>query len=383
MEIGGAERSLLGLLNAIDYTRYEVDLFVYRHTGEFMSFIPTQVNLLPEIHAYTALARPMWQILKERYWGIFVGRLWAKFKANKFSLKIKDGVENYTAFHYIGEYTIPFLPYINPEVTYDLAISFLTPHHIVRDKVNAKKKIAWIHTDYSSIGIDVNSEEEIWGGFDYIASISENVTEGFLKRFPNLDSKIILIENILSAEFVRQQAELESIRYEGKINLLTVGRFCYPKALDNAVRICKQLVDKGLPIKWYAIGYGDEETVRKAITECGMENHFQILGKKSNPYPYIKACDFYIQPSRYEGKAVTVREAQMLCKPVIITAFPTAKSQLHDGVDGIIVPLDIEKAANEIHTFLLDRKKQEQLILNMHSTDYGNVSEVMKIYNLL
>ena len=34
MFIGGAERSLLGLLEAIDYSRYDVSLFLYRHEGE-------------------------------------------------------------------------------------------------------------------------------------------------------------------------------------------------------------------------------------------------------------------------------------------------------------------------------------------------------------
>ena len=65
LEIGGAERSLIGLLSAIDYTRYEVDLFVYRHTGEFMSFIPKEVRLLPEIKKFTTLSRPIKEIVKE------------------------------------------------------------------------------------------------------------------------------------------------------------------------------------------------------------------------------------------------------------------------------------------------------------------------------
>lgn len=383
MEIGGAERSLLGLLNAIDYTRFDVDLLIYRHTGEFMPLIPKEVNILPEIPAYTALARPITQIVREGHWGICLSRIIANRKALQFKSKIREGVENCSVFHYVGKYTTPFLPSINQDVVYDLAISFLIPHHVVLNKIRARKKIAWIHTDYTSIGIDTQDEIKMWGAFDYIASISDNVTEGFLKRFPQLVSKIILIENILSPEFVRQQAELENIKYDGEINLLTVGRFCYQKGFDNAIRICKRLLDKGLPIKWYAIGYGDEESIRKAIEECQMEHHFIILGKKSNPYPYMKACDIYVQPSRYEGKAVTVREAQMLCKPVAITAFPTAKSQLKDGVDGVIVPMDIEKAADEIQSLLLDRKRQQQLIHNMLSTDYGNESEVNKIYELL
>ena len=62
-----------------------------------------------------------------------------------------------------------------------------------------------------------------------------------------------------------------------------------------------------------------------------MEEHVLLLGKRTNPYPYIAACDIYAQPSRYEGKSVTVREAQMLCKPVAVTAYPTATSQVRDG----------------------------------------------------
>ena len=57
LEIGGAERSLIGLLNALDYSRCQVDLFVYRHSGEFMNLIPKEVNLLPEVKKYTTLTR--------------------------------------------------------------------------------------------------------------------------------------------------------------------------------------------------------------------------------------------------------------------------------------------------------------------------------------
>lgn len=76
------------------------------------------------------------------------------------------------------------------------------------------------------------------------------------------------------------------------------------------------------------------------ITEAGMQERVIILGKKDNPYPYMRACELYVQPSRYEGKAVTVREAQLLGKPVVITSYATSASQLEDGVDGVVVPMD-------------------------------------------
>lgn len=114
-----------------------------------------------------------------------------------------------------------------------------------------------------------------------------------------------------------------------------------------------------------------------------MQEHVFILGKKDNPYPYIKACDYYIQPSRYEGKAVTVREAQILDKPVIITDFPTAKSQLNNGVDGVIVPLDNKKCAEGIINFINDRKLQRKIISYLELHNYSNAGEVEKIYQLI
>ena len=381
MEIGGVERSLLGMLDAFDYSHFEVDLFVYRHSGELMRFINPAVNILPEIPAYTTLTRPIMTIIREGYWRIAMGRLRARRKAARFGKRNGD-CENYSVFQYVADLTTRYLPKITDTV-YDLAISFITPHNIVLDKVSARRKVAWIHTDYSNIAIDVDRESKIWGAYDHIAAISEDARKAFESKFPALGPKTTVIENILSVNFVREQALLESPSLDGEIKLLTVGRFCYPKAFDNAVRICARLREAGLPVKWYAIGYGDEQTIRQAIEECSMEEHFIILGKKANPYPYIAACDIYIQPSRYEGKAVTVREAQVLGKPVVITAFNTSASQLMDGIDGIIVPLSNEGAAEGIKALIEDKKLQEKLIANTAAGDYGNTKEIERIYALL
>ena len=144
------------------------------------------------------------------------------------------------------------------------------------------------------------------------------------------------------------------------------------------------LKDSNIDLRWYIIGFGaDENLIRQKIAEAGMQAHVIILGKKSNPYPYIKACDIYVQPSRYEGKSVTVREAQMLCKPVVVTNYPTASSQIKNGDDGIIVPLDNEGCAKGLAKFILDTEKQNHIIEYLKAHDYGNVEEVEKIYDLI
>ena len=389
MEIGGAETALVGLLNALDPARVDVDLFLYDHRGEMMQFIPEWVNLLPQIPKYSVLERPIVELVKRGFWGIAAARLWAKWLSQKAYKRSGSTLENNGGLDKMSKCTTPLLPRINQSVTYDLAISFLTPHRIVAEKVKAKKKIAWIHTDYTRVWVDAEDELKVWQKYDYVASISGDVTNTFLQVFPSLAPKIVEIENTLSPTFVRKRAELEDtdkeFRHEGTITLLSVGRFSDAKNYDNVPDICKRLINETkLNIKWYIIGYGgDEALIRKKIKEAGMEEQVILLGKRSNPYPYIKACDIYVQPSRYEGKSVTVREAQMLCKPVVVTNYPTAPSQIRSGIDGVIVPMDNEGCAHGLAEVICDKPLQERIIAHLKTHDYGNESEVEKIYTLI
>lgn len=171
---------------------------------------------------------------------------------------------------------------------------------------------------------------------------------------------------------------------DGCIKLLSIGRFSNPKNFDNVPDICRRILEAGLDIKWYLIGYGGEEQlIRQKISEAGMEDRVIILGKKENPYPYIKACDLYVQPSRYEGKCVSVKEAQLLCKPVVITRYATSASQLEDGADGIIVPMDNEGCAAGILELLRKPERMSQLSATCAERDYTNAQEVEKIYLIM
>ena len=385
LEIGGAEISLIGLLNAIDKAKYDVDLFVYSHQGELMQLIPDGVNLLPEIPKYSTLERPMKEVLREGYVDIVAARLLAKIRHRIYRRTHKINGEDASIFQYVANCTTPLLPMVSDK-EYDLAISFLNPHNICLDKVRAKKKVAWIHTDYTKIHINKHLELPYWSGFDHIASISEAATEAFVKIFPELAPKVIEIENILSPSFVQKRASGTAEEIEptsGVVNLLSVGRFCTAKNYDNLPFICKHLVEMGVNVRWYIIGFGgQEQLIREKFAEAGMEKRVIILGKRSNPYPYIKACDIYVQPSRYEGKSVTVREAQMLYKPVVVTSYPTASSQIENGVDGVIVPMDNRACAEGIKALIDNKELQARIVEHLRTHDYGNESEVEKIYKL-
>lgn len=396
LEIGGAERALLGLLSALDPEKVEVDLFVNQHTGEFMSMVPKYVNLLPEIPEYTCIERPLKDILKEGHIGIAIRRFIAKFKHSHYLHTLSENERSHDSsiFQYVMDEVDGSLPSLHYLGEYDLAISFLQPHNIVKNKVLAKKKICWIHTDYSTIHVDHDKELPSWSGFDYVASISDDCTSAFLKTFPELKNKIVLIENILSPEFVRQQADLEPViessadseyfKENAEVTkILTIGRFSPQKKIEGIPHICAEMEKLGLDFKWYIIGYGDDSEIQTALDKYNMRHRMIILGKKTNPYPYIKNCDIYAQPSVYEGKSVTVREAQMLYKPVVITDYPTAKSQISSGVDGLIVPMDEVEVAKGMVAIAKDTDLQRTIVEHLKVNDFGNEAEVKKIYDLL
>lgn len=421
MELGGAESALLGLLQSIDTGMVDVDLFVYDHRGDFFPLIPTdKINLLPQVGVYSMLERPLAEVIRKGYYRLALMRLIGNWDAKvtggsaivtqpKWASKVLPDIANDNDN---SDYSsIVHRP--SSSSIYDLAISFVTPHYFVLDHVNAKKKVGWIHTDYTKIPVDAKREVKMWERLDNIVSISPDVTKTFLQVFPSLKEKIVEIENILSPTFVKQRAETptdlsdfnrynndfidiedhdeagnknlsKSVKSVGKeYVLLSIGRICHQKNFDNVPFIAKIMKENGSKFHWFIMGPGNHDAIDKTIEETGTDDVITFLGPKSNPYPYIKACDIYLQPSRYEGKSVTVREAQMLCKPVVVTNYATAPSQIKDGKDGVIVPMDNEGCARGIVDFLKDLDKQQRIKDYLKDHDYGNVSEVEKVYDLL
>ena len=383
MEVGGVERSLINMLENFDYENYNVDLMLYSHSGDFMRFLPKKPNLLPEIKEYKTFRLSIGDIIKRGKFLIGASRIAAKYKAKCIGEKYKLQDNSYIQMQYMWKYSLPFLPRLKKQ--YDVAISYLWPHYFIAEKVNAKTKIAWIHTDYSVIDTDIQMDLEIWNKFDIIVAVSQGCKNAFLNKYPSLNNKVIVIENITSPNFIKKlgNEKVDDLLVEDDIfKVVSVGRYSYAKGFDNAIKALKIIVDRGYRnIKWYIIGYGpDEDILNQLIIENGLQDSFILLGKKVNPYPYIKKCDLYVQPSRYEGKAVTVTEAQILKKPILLTNYTTAKSQVKNGYDGYITELSIDGIANGIEKLYLDKELRNNLINNCANTDYANSYELDKLY---
>lgn len=376
IDLGGIERSLLGLLDSIDYNEYNVDLFLYAHHGPLMYLINENVNVLPEEKELAFLRESFGTKLKNRaYYSAY--------------MRCKEAViSKFTLINHDEMWAEIMRKKVKPiKKHYDLALGFFRPFDLIDEKVYADIKVGWIHTDYSSAGEDLELLKKDYAKMDYIVSVSDQTARTFIELFPELESKVIISENILSESFIKSEADKIDVSNEmddSCVKLLSIGRFCEQKNFDNVSEIASIIKSKGVDFRWYIIGYGaDENLIKSKITQYNMEDTVIILGKKENPYPYIKACDIYVQPSRYEGKCVAVREAQILNKPVIITNYASSKSQLQDGFDGVIVPMDNQGCADGIVKVIDDKYLQNQLIENTKKTDYTNSKELSKLYELI
>lgn len=376
MELGGIERSLLGLLDSIDYNEYNVDLFLYAHHGPLMYLINENVNVLPEEKELAYLRESFGTKLKNRaYYSAY--------------MRCKEAViSKFTHINHDEMWAEIMRKKVKPiKKHYDLALGFFRPFDLIDEKIYADIKVGWIHTDYSSAGEDLELLRKDYAKMDYIVGVSDQTVRTFIELFPEFESKVIISENIISESFMKSEADKLDVSNEmddSCFKLLSIGRFCEAKNFDNIPEIASIIKSKGVDFKWYIIGYGaDENLIKSKIAQYNMEDTVIILGKKENPYPYIKACDIYVQPSRYEGKCVAVREAQILNKPVIITNYASSKSQLQDGFDGLIVPMDKQGCADGIVKVIDDKDLQNQLIENTKKTDYSNSKEIEKLYKLI
>ena len=380
----GGEKSLVNLLSQIDYNLYNVDLFLLKHDGMFMEFVPKEVQILSLPETYHLFALPLFKSIKQL---ILKREMTLAYNRVMFAIRNRNARNISIREQYNWKYFSKSLDKL-PK-TYDVAIGFLekTSTYFCVDKVNALKKIGWVHIDYDKLGMDPNFDIAYFKELNHIVTVSEECANTLKNRFPSQKNKVRVIYNIVSPTMINKMANQNNIdvydRKRNEIVLLSIGRLHYQKNFELAIESCKKLIDRGYNVKWNIIGEGEErEKLTNLIKENKLEGTFHLLGLKSNPYPYIKQADIYIQTSRFEGKSIAIDEAKILNKPIIVTNFSTAKDQINDGIDGLIVDMDADAVANGVEKLIKDISLREQLEYNLSQLKLGTEGEIKKLYEI-
>ncbi len=375
---GGAEKSLITLLSLIDYSRYDVDLFLFRREGLFLPNVPEEVNIIDGGDGYS----------------LFDGEASAYIKKCLKSLRFSDALNRivYSRAVAKGDRKTVWnclkkaLPKIKKH--YDAAIGYLEGNadYYCVECVDANIKIGYIHSDYRKLSLSESFDETFFTKLDYLVGVSEKCADILKEVFPALQKKIITIENITSPQVIGKLAEENVPEYTDitKKIILTVGRISPPKGYDTAVDAAKILKGNGVAFKWFAIGKGELKTaIEEKINRYGLQEDFILLGEKNNPYPYIKNCDIYVQPSNFEGKSIAIDEAKAFSKPIVATKFSTVFDQLSDGETALLAEIDAADVANKITQLINDDSLCKNLSDTLARTHKGNEEELEKFYALL
>lgn len=382
---GGAEKSLVSLLNSLPLNDFEVDLMVNNPNGIFRNQIPKSVNIFESPREVVCQGE---KILKWNFWThttlwiliLKISCIIGCFLRNKKNKNLMSHDQFYNEFwknHYP-----------NLDKHYDIAISYMDGvNYYIIDHVNAKKKILWCHNDYNKLAYKSSYDHKYYSKAYKVCTISETCKSSLIENFPDLKDKFEIIENISSEQTIKKLAnnydEMKKSN-DGYINdtrfkIVSIGRITEQKGFDIAINAAKILKEKGTNFCWYIIGEGPlKKTLESQIKQKGITEQIKFIGIRTNPYSYIDKADIYVMPSRYEGKSIALDEAKILCKPIVVTKYPSVFDAIKDRINGYIVDINANSVANGILALYNNISVCKTLQDNLKNENNSNETLVVK-----
>lgn len=233
----------------------------------------------------------------------------------------------------------------------------------VTHKIKANKVIQMIHAnlkDYKKLGIfNLNQSEEVT---DYV-SVSHSVANA-LKELHDIESKVIynLTDNEIPAYKKKKNKTL---------SLITASRISREKGLERCIELAKQLHKSNIEFEWNIYGDSKPESYKENLAKktIGLPVYWHQF--TLDIHKKISDADYLVQLSDTEGFCYSIVEALQLKTPCIVTPFESAKEQIKNGVNGYIVPFDMQGInLNEIANNIPTIKK---------SIEFSNEKDWLKI----
>lgn len=347
MGMGGGERAILELFRQMNLDKYEVSLFVLTGQGELVKHVPKKINLLNEKYAPISVLdhRGKMKLLRTVVEAMINrGTL---FKRGGYIVKnlkemIKQGrIQNDKLLWKILSDGAQRL-----EKEFDLAVAYLEggATYYVDSYVKAKRKVAFIHTDYCRAGYSRILDEDCYLNFDQIFTISESAKNNFLTVYPECRRYTKVFNDLIDRKRIIDSSKEKggfSDDYRG-YRILTVGRLVSTKALDVAINTMRILKNSSKPFRWYVLGEGEmRKKLEEQISRLKLERDFILLGAVDNPFPYYAQCSVYVHTTYFEGKgSIALEEAQILGCAIVATEHNSVWEQVEDGVDGVVCKLE-------------------------------------------
>jgi glycosyltransferase involved in cell wall biosynthesis len=371
-------------LESLDKNLYEVDLQLYKNEGPLLSFIPDSINLLPETVKHRGKIGRVIKVIKF---------IFSKYFFKAVSINIKQHQFGFSK-QVLCDFQVAALSRENKK-EYDYAAGFMEgwADRYVAFKINAKTKYGWIHSKFSAIAPIPELEYPWMKKMNRIHFVTQSGLEDFCKNEPQISKKVYMCDNILDSDIIRSRSAIidEGDEYfleyvnSKAFKIITVCRLdIVAKGLDRAVLCAAKLKKEGINFIWYVIGDGDDhDKLLEIIHDNDVVDRFKLVGKRINPYPFIKESDIFCMPSRWEGKPISVTESMMLGIPPVVTEYTAAHEQIENGVEGLIAANN-DKAIYEKVKYCIDNSSVvKQMKSRLLCKDCGNANYIKSIENEL
>lgn len=376
LESGGVSKSMVSLLNTIDRNRYDITLWIAFPHGVFMSQIPDKIKVISD-ERITALGQNFLgvkHLLAMGCWGLALGSV--------LRMLLSQVNKSWAAL------LLAKLMSVIDEQEYDLIVDYNGQQQLyyMVNKLRGKKKVTFFHSDYSKWPYYYRADKRYFPQVDAIFTISPQCVASLEKWFPEVRSKIKLMENVSSPLLIKNLAgrTVKLPWREGSLKLVTVGHVTDTKGSHWAIEAAHLLKERGLDVQWLFIGaVSNRERYNKLVDQWNLKHEILFLGIQSNPYPYIQSADIFVHPSQFEGKSIALDEAKILCKPIVVTNFSTVHDQFENGVNATICAMNPVSIADAIEELVKNEALRNQYTEYLSANLVDNTSEIQKLYNLI
>ena len=365
--IGGAERSLLELLDSLDSADCAIDLYVLLGRGQLISRVPEHVRLLngkvdggsiQDSPGRWALARMVAASFFRN--GSWAGKLGSVLRALPSMLRNRRFQPDKLFWRVAADGAVRL------EDRYDVAVAWIEggASYFVADHVQAEKKLAVVHIDYEQSGYTRAMDRDCWARFQKIFVVSEEIREPFLRIYPEYRDRLQELPNLVNQEKIRRLAREPGGFSDGwdGLRLLSVGRLTYQKAFEIAVDAMRLLKDADFKVRWYVLGEGvQRKTLERKIAALGLQEDFILLGAVESPYPYYLQSDVYVHATRFEGRSIAVQEAQTLGCAVVVSNASGNRRQVEQNRDGLLCDLTPKAVSTAVGILLSDKRRRRRL----------------------
>lgn len=382
----GGEKSLLNLMAALDYDKYDVALQLFKYGCPWDKYIDPRVNVLPQL-PYTRFTEM--SLAKAVVYSLTHGKLKWLVARVKYSLILRKRKTLYNVAKSCIYWQTQHSCFDNIENKYDYIIAYAQgiPTFYVSDKaLGTSKRLAWINVTYIPEEPFKSFIEPVYSKFDVVNAVSEQIKEIEGQHWPSIKDKLTVFRDPINPNTILKLSNEEiTIRKNDDIlTLVTLGRLTPQKGYEISLDAAETLKQRGIKFIWYILGTGPlENELIQTVNNRGLSDNIIFLGVKDNPYPYLKLADIYVQTSRHEGFGLAIAEARLLNIPVVATRFNTVFMQMVDGKNGLVTDLNGEAVADAIIRLYQDKQLYGDVVKYLRNEPKGNLENLPQFYDIL